>query len=78
MVVSVDGRDDRTFVRIKDSHGYKYLQIVESVRSGTKVRQRVLATLGQVDALKQSGKLDDLTRSLAKFSTLRALVDTQP
>ncbi len=77
MLVSVDGRDFSTFVRIKDSHGYKYLQIVESIRTGSKVRQRVLATLGQVDVLKQSGKLDDLTRSLAKFSTLRALVDSQ-
>ncbi|MGB9407813.1 MAG: IS1634 family transposase, partial [Terracidiphilus sp.] len=77
VLASVDGGDDCAFVRIKDSHGYKYLQIVESIRTGTKVRQHVLATLGQVDALKQSGKLDDLTRSLAKFSTLRALVDAQ-
>jgi transposase len=65
------------FVRIKDSHGYKYLQIVESIRNGSKVRQRVLATLGQYDPLKDSGKLDDLVRSLAKFSTIRALVDAQ-
>ena len=32
------------FVRIKNSHGYKYLQIVESKREGKKVKQRVLAT----------------------------------
>ena len=59
------------FVRIKKSHGYKYLQIVESKREGKKVKQRVLTTLGQIDALSASGKIDDLTRSLAKFSSLR-------
>ena len=59
------------FVRIKNSHGYKYLQIVESKREGKKVKQRVLTTLGQLDALSASGKIDDLTRSLAKFSSIR-------
>ncbi len=65
------------FVRIKKSHGYKYLQIVESKREGKKVKQRVLSTLGQLEALSASGKIDDLTRSLAKFSTIRAIVDAQ-
>jgi len=63
------------FVRIKNSHGYKYLQIVESKREGKKVKQRVLTTLGQLDALSASGKIDDLTRSLAKFSSIRAILD---
>jgi hypothetical protein len=63
------------FVRIKNSHGYKYLQIVESRRVGPKVKQRVIATLGQVDALLSSGKLDDLTRSLAKFSPVLKVID---
>lgn len=63
------------FVRVKNSHGYKYLQIVESKREGKKVKQRVLSTLGQVDALRASGKIDDLTRSLAKFSSFRAVLD---
>jgi len=65
------------FVRIKNSHGYKYLQIVESKREGRKVKQRVLATLGQVDALTESGKIDDLTRSLAKFSSVGELLSAQ-
>ena len=65
------------FVRVKKSHGYKYLQIVESKREGKKVKQRVLSTLGQLEALSASGKIDDLTRSLAKFSTIRAIVDAQ-
>lgn len=63
------------FVRVKNSHGYKYLQIVESKREGKKVKQRVLSTLGQVDALTAAGKIDDLTRSLAKFSSFRAVLD---
>jgi hypothetical protein len=65
------------FVRVKNSHGYKYLQIVESKREGKKVKQRVLATLGQLDALSASGKIDDLTRSLAKFSSIRTIIDAQ-
>ena len=63
------------FVRIKNSHGYKYLQIVESKREGKKVKQRVLTTLGQLDALRSSGKIDDLTRSLAKFASIRTIID---
>jgi len=63
------------FVRIKNSHGYRYLQIVESRRVGPKVKQRVIATLGQVDALLSSGKIDDLTRSLAKFSPVLKVID---
>jgi Transposase DDE domain len=65
------------FVRVKKSHGYKYLQIVESKREGKKVKQRVLSTLGQLEALSAAGKIDDLTRSLAKFSTIRAIVDAR-
>jgi hypothetical protein len=65
------------FVRVKKSHGYNYLQIVESKREGKMVKQRVLSTLGQLEALSASGKIDDLTRSLAKFSTIRAIVDTK-
>ena len=63
------------FVRIKNSHGYKYLQIVESKREGKKVKQRVLTTLGQLEPLRSSGKIDDLTRSLAKFASIRTIID---
>jgi hypothetical protein len=65
------------FVRVKNTHGYKYLQIVENKREGTKIRQRVFATLGQMDALLASGKIDDLTRSLAKFSPVLKVIDAQ-
>jgi hypothetical protein len=63
------------FARVKNSHGYKYLQIVESKREGAKVKQRVLATLGQLDALSASGKIDDLTLSLSKFASHLKIID---
>ena len=60
------------FVRVKrsvqPSGTYEYLQIVESVRQGAAVRQRVLATLGRRDELVATGTLDGLVRSLVRFS----------
>src|SRR5271157_4540960 len=63
------------FVRIKKTKGYRYLQIVESRREGKKISQRVLATLGQVDELTTSGKIDDLTQSMAKFASKLQVID---
>jgi transposase len=63
------------FVRIKKNRGYSYLQIVESRREGKSVKQRVLATLGQYEALAASGKIDDLTRSFQKFTTNVQVID---
>jgi len=63
------------FVRIKKTHGYTYLQIVESRREGKKIKQRVLTTLGQMQALTSSGKLDDLARSLLKFTKAVQVID---
>ena len=63
------------FVRVKKTKGYRYLQIVESQREGKKVSQRVLATLGQVDDLTASGKIDDLTQSMAKFASKLQVLD---
>lgn len=61
------------FVRVKRSgrgeQKHEYLQIVESRREGAKVRQKVLATLGRRDALTADGTLDNLIRSLTKFSS---------
>jgi hypothetical protein len=64
------------FVRVKKTHGYTYLQIVESIREGNKVKQRVLTTLGQLDALISSGKLDALAQSLAKFSSTLKIISS--
>jgi hypothetical protein len=37
------------FFRVKGTASRKYLQIAESFREGSKVRQRVIATLGRFD-----------------------------
>jgi transposase len=56
------------FARIKKSGAYQYVQIVHNQRLEGRVRQRVVATLGRLDDLKQSGQLDGLVESLSKFS----------
>ena len=61
------------YFRKKISGGRVYLQIAESRRVGGQVRQRVVATLGRLDALQASGQLERLVRSGARFAT-RALV----
>ena len=61
------------YFRKKVSSGRVYLQIAESRRVGGRVRQRVVATLGRLDALQDSGQLERLVRSGARFAT-RALV----
>lgn len=55
------------FPRVKKSGGYQYLQIVENRRQKGEVRQQVIASLGRLDKLTESGKLDDLTYALARF-----------
>jgi hypothetical protein len=51
------------FFRVKSAGSYQYLQIVHSVRQGEKVRQQVFGTLGRLDELKASGRLEALIRS---------------
>ena len=51
------------FFRVKSAGSYQYLQIVHSVRQGEKVRQQVFGTLGRLDELKASGRLEALMRS---------------
>jgi hypothetical protein len=63
------------YFRKKVSGGRVYLQIAESRRVGGQVRQRVVTTLGRLDALQASGQLERLVRSGARFAT-RALVVT--
>jgi Transposase DDE domain len=46
------------FFRTKTSGPRSYLQIVENRGEGGRPRQRVLATLGRLDQLQQSGQLD--------------------
>ena len=53
---------------VQKSGEYEYLQIVESVRDGGKVRQKIIGTLGRSDKVLASGKIDALIRSLAQFA----------
>ena len=55
------------FVRSKKSGKYQYLQIVENQRVDGKVRQNVIATLGRLDVLQKTGKLDAMVRSCSRF-----------
>jgi transposase len=56
------------FFRQKKSGPRIYLQIVENRREGKKTQQQVIATLGRMDQLKESGGFESLLRSAAKFS----------
>lgn len=61
------------FLRVKRSSGHEYLQIVENKREGRKTRQRVIGTIGRMDELAGGTQIDQLLRSLAKYSE-RALL----
>jgi hypothetical protein len=63
------------YARVKTAGTYSYLQIVESYRDGGRVRQRVIATLGRLDALQQDGALDALMRSLSRYSQKAKVLD---
>lgn len=56
------------FFRTKKSGPRRYLQIVENRREGTRIKQRVIATLGRVDELQASGRLESLLRSGARLA----------
>ena len=64
------------FFRIKPAGERRYLQIVENTRDGARTVQRVLATLGRVDDLEASGKLDALLRSGARLSETAMLISS--
>jgi hypothetical protein len=55
------------FFRRKRSGSRVYLQVVENRWEGGRSKQRVIATLGRLDRLEQSGQLEGLLRSGAKF-----------
>lgn len=59
---------------VQGGRTYEYLQIVESFREKGLVRQRVVATLGSLDELIESEKLDGLICSAAKFSKNLAVI----
>ena len=64
------------FARIKKSGKYQYLQIVENSKVKSKVRQRVIATVGRLDHLKEKGRVETLIRSLSRYSEKAMLILT--
>ncbi len=54
---------------------HEYLQIVENYRQDKKVKQKVICTLGRLDKLRESGALDGVLTSLAKFSTRNQVIN---
>jgi len=54
---------------VRDGHAYEYVQLVRSYRDDGHVHQQVLATLGRREVLTASGQLDELLKSLGRFST---------
>jgi len=56
------------FARLKKSGKYQYLQIVENRKIKGKVVQRVIATIGRMDQLKERDRIETLIRSLSRFS----------
>lgn len=63
------------FVRAKRSGAYRYLQVVHNERVNGKVRQQVVATLGRLDLLQQSGQIDALIASCGRFAQRVAVLD---
>jgi len=62
------------FARIKKSGKNEYLQLVENRRVGKKITQRVVATIGRMDWLRQGGNIETIIRSLSRFSEKALLV----
>jgi hypothetical protein len=56
------------FPKEETSGGRTCLQIVENRRDDGAVRQQVIATLGRLEDLRQSGQLERLLRSGARFA----------
>ena len=63
------------FFRTKKSGPREYLQIVRNRRDEGKVKQEVVGTIGRTDTLQESGAIDSLLRSGARFSERLALLD---
>ena len=61
------------FLRKKKAKNHTYLQIVESRWEDGKTKQRVVTTLGRLDRLQESGQLDRLVQSAARFAEVERL-----
>ncbi len=64
------------FVRkVTNSKGVTYLQIVRSIRTKSKTRKEVVFSLGRLDLLQATGKLDSLVSALSRFSERLRFID---
>lgn len=66
------------YTRLTRSGGRTYLQIVESFRTGTRVRQRVVANLGRLDQLKDKDLdplINGLNRALGRSSEAAPVIE---
>ena len=63
------------YFRVKRTGDYAYLQIVQSFRDHGQVHQRVLATLGRLEALQAAGQLETLMRSGLRFCQQLTVID---
>jgi|TARA_B100001971_G_scaffold209104_1_gene232063 transposase len=63
------------FVRVKPSGGHRYLQIAQNYRQDGKVKQKILCTLGRIEVLTESGKVDRLAESLLRFCNRLKVID---
>lgn len=64
------------FVRSKKNKEKRtYLQVVENYWENGRSHQRVICTLGRLDVLKKTGKLDSLLRSAIRFSEKLAIIE---
>src|SRR3990172_1221867 len=62
------------FARVKKSGKHQYLKIVKNRREGTKTIQRVIATIGRMDQIQKKGEIENLVRSLSRFSEKALLI----
>jgi transposase len=63
------------FIRTKKSGNHVYLQIAENTWEDGKTRQRIIATIGRLDVLQQTGALEGILNSGARFCEKLAVLD---
>ena len=63
------------FVRVKKSGKYDYLQVVHNEKIAGQVKQNVMATLGRLDVLKATGRIDALIASCSRFAEQVAVIN---
>jgi len=56
------------FIREKCIGAYTYVYLVETVREGGKIKQRIIRNLGRKEAVEAAGDLDRLARSAARLA----------